>query len=102
MEAAVAQALGGEAVEARRVDVGAEATELREADVVEHDQDDVGRTGGRARSHRPGGNGFDEGCGDTAGERLPVAIDERLRHAGRLAQERRPLEDQYGVPSFRV
>ena len=36
-------ALGGEAVDDGRVDVGPVAAELGEADVVEHDEDDVGR-----------------------------------------------------------
>ena len=81
VEATVAQALGGEAVERRRGDVGAEAAELREADVVEHDQHDVGRALGRATRHRPGGRGLDEGGADPTGERLVVVVDERLRHA---------------------
>ena len=41
VEVAVAQPAGGETVEDGCVEIGAEATELREADVVEHDQHDV-------------------------------------------------------------
>ena len=35
------------------VDVGAVAAELREADVVEHDEQDVGRAGRAAPAERP-------------------------------------------------
>ena len=49
VEAVVAQPAGGEPVDRRRVDVGAEAAELREAEVVEDDHDDVGRAVGRLR-----------------------------------------------------
>ena len=43
-------ALGGDAVDEGRLDVGAVAAELGEADVVEHDQHDVGRALGRRRA----------------------------------------------------
>ena len=53
MEVGVAQALGGEAVHDRGVDVGAEATELGEADVVQHDEEHVGRPVRRAQRFGP-------------------------------------------------
>jgi hypothetical protein len=58
MKVGVAQSLSGETVEHRRVDVGAETAELREADVVEDDEQHVGRTGRRAARRRPPRGGF--------------------------------------------
>ena len=52
VEVGEAYAVGGEPVDGRRRDVGAVAAELREADVVEHDQQHVGRAG-----RRPGSGG---------------------------------------------
>ncbi len=89
VEVAVAQAVRGEAVEPGRVDVGAEAPELREADVVEHHQHHVGGTAWGAGRDRPRRDRFGEGGGDPARKGLPVAVHERLRHAGRLARDDR-------------
>ena len=41
---------GREPVDVRGVDLGAVAAELREADVVEHDEQHVGRARGRGRT----------------------------------------------------
>ena len=57
VEVAVPQPAGGETIERRRRDVGPVATELRVADIVEKDHDDVGcvvRGGGKWRPPRRG------------------------------------------------
>jgi hypothetical protein len=53
VEVRVAQAAIGERVEVRGVEVGAEAAELGEADVVEHDDEDVRRAVRRFGRRRP-------------------------------------------------
>jgi hypothetical protein len=53
VEVRVAEPVGREAVEHRRVEVGAEAAELRETDVVEDDEEDVRRAGRRLAARRP-------------------------------------------------
>ena len=55
VEVGVAQPAGGQAVEGGGVEVGAEAAQLGEAHVVEHDEQHVGRALGRRRLGRPPG-----------------------------------------------
>jgi hypothetical protein len=57
VEVGVAQAALGELIDVRRGDVGAEAAELGEADVVEHHDDDVRGAVGRAGPIGPVGHG---------------------------------------------
>ncbi len=78
-----------EAVERRRRDVGAVAAELGEADVVEHEQQHVRRTGLRFGLGRP-----------PRGRRPPVVTDhpvEALRHAVSLAGVAAP-SSRWGRP----
>ena len=80
VEVVVPQAVGGQAVHRGRGDAGAEAPQLPEAQVVEHDQHDVRRARGRARE------------GVVAGRRL---LDRRSghrqrSHAADLARDRSP------------
>jgi F420-dependent oxidoreductase-like protein len=78
VEVGEAYAFDREAIEIRGRDVGAVAAELREADVVQHDQHHVRCAGRRFGLGRPPGRG-----------RSPVVADgsfEVLRHAGSLSR----------------
>ena len=66
----VAQALGGQAVEGRGGDIGAEAAELGEPDVVEHDDDDVRRTRGCPHRFGPARRRFVEVAPDHSAKRF--------------------------------
>ena len=68
-EVRVPHAAGGEAVDVGRGDGRAVAAELGEPDVVEDDEQDVGRTGGRAGRGGPGRGGFGDGARDGGGSR---------------------------------
>ena len=65
---AVAQAVGGQAVQHRRLDQPAEAGQLPVADIVQHEEEHVGRALRRARRLRPGRRGLLGGASDDAGE----------------------------------
>jgi hypothetical protein len=68
VEVGVAQATLGEAVHVRRGEVGPEAAQLREAQVVEQHDHHVGRALGRAGGLRPVGLGIPVVVGDPASE----------------------------------
>ena len=72
VEVAIAEPAGRERVEGRRVEIAAEAAELREADVVEDDQQDIGRIGGCAHRFRP------------PRRRIPVVTPDRSLELARL------------------
>ena len=61
---------GRQAIDHRRLDVGAVAAQLRVADVVEHDEKHVGRPGRRGRLRRPPGFGVTPVPADPATEIL--------------------------------
>ena len=85
VERPVAQASCGEPIEVRRLDVGTEAPELREADVVEDHQQDVRSTVGSARRDRPRRLRVEERRPDATREHAAVGI--RASHRRRLAIE---------------
>ncbi len=78
MEVRVAQALGREAIDVRGVDVGAVAAEVGEAEVVDEDDDDVGRVFTGMRAVRPRRRGLFEGAADDAVELLAGELLVRL------------------------
>ena len=80
VEVRVAVALAGEAVEARRGDVGAVAAELRVAHVVEQHDHDVGRALRRRRHRRPPALRLVVGPPDD-----PFELRPRHAHAGIVA-----------------
>ncbi len=64
----VAQAVGGQAVQHGRLDQPAEAGQLPVADVVQHEEEHVGRALRGARRLRPGRRGLFGGASDDAGK----------------------------------
>ena len=70
----VAQAVGGQAVDDGRLDQPAEAGELPVADVVQHEEEHVGRALRRARRLRPGRRGLRGGAPDDPGERGSISV----------------------------
>jgi hypothetical protein len=80
-----------EGVESGRFDLRAIATEIRESQVVRHDENDVGTLGGVNRGHS-GTQGEDDGCG---------AFHERAGNTGRIGP---PLHVDFArwVAGFRL
>ena len=70
----VAQAVGGQAVQHGRLDQPAEAGQLPVADVVQHEEEHVGRALRGARRLRPGRRGLFGGASDDAGERGSIFV----------------------------
>jgi hypothetical protein len=72
VEVVVTQAVLGQTVDVRGIDQTAEAPEMREAGVVQQEDDDVGRAGRGLRAGRPPLLGVLVTLGDLAPELLPV------------------------------
>ena len=94
MEVVVAEPAGGERVDGGRGDVGAEAAELPEAEVVEHDQHHVGGVGAGVRErvvarHRLGereGRYAAVGSGHELRESTPMLVATTLAAVDRWAR----------------
>lgn len=90
VELGEAQSVPGEFIEVGGVDFGSVAAEIREAEVVGHDEDDVGAGRGGKRGEEGGegeeeGGGFHDGCGVGGAETMgPV-----LARCSRLFNVRR-------------
>ena len=78
VEVAIAEPAGRQAVDGGGADVGAEAADLREADVVEQHQQHVRRSGPRSGRDRPSGNRLAHRALDHPGERRPLRIGSHL------------------------
>ncbi len=74
MHVGVAQAVGRQAVQHRRLDQPAEAGQLPVADIVQHEEEHIGCALRRARRFRPGRRGLFGGATDDAGKRGSIFI----------------------------